>query len=73
MPAFERFDITGLSLAQIAEVQRFIDKLKAPQARAVGRDGNLEEPFRSILSGADPSVGNEPMKETHVFKDYKPE
>jgi hypothetical protein len=75
MAQFERFDVTGLSSAQIAEVQHFIDKLKAPQARAVGRDGDIEEPFRSILAGAEPSVGNDPMKETRVgkFTDYKPE
>lgn len=44
-----------------------------PIAKCVGRDGNVEPEIAAKLFGAEPSVGNEPMKETHIFTDYKPE
>ena len=47
-------------------------KPQEPIAKCVGRDGNVEPEIAAKLFGAEPSVGNEPMKETH-FKDYKPE
>ncbi len=49
-----------------------LDGGKQPQAKCVGRDGNVEPEIAAKLFGAEPSVGNEPMKETK-FSDYKPE
>lgn len=49
-------------------------KTKEPIAKCVGRDGNVEPEIALKLFGAEPSVGNEPMKETHIksqFSDYK--
>jgi hypothetical protein len=47
-------------------------KWQSPLAKCVGRDGNVEPEIAAKLFGAEPSVGNEPMKETR-FTDYKPE
>lgn len=69
MAEFERFDVTGLSHKQIAEVHAFIERLKSPVARCVGRDDNLESEFQKILKrdAEKPTTG--PLS----FPDYKPE
>ncbi len=51
------------------------NQTEAPVAKCVGRDGNVDPEIAAKLFGAEPSVGNEPMKETRFGKctDYKPE
>ncbi len=70
-------DMTNVPRRECLKVARaIVDLINPVQAKCVGRDGNVEPHLRAALFGAEPAVGDEPMKETHIkspFSDYKPE